>query len=529
MASSVKVGDKVTTTAVYDWNGTHLASFVRTTTYDVIQVGGKNLSPNRIVIGLGSAVTAAVDISTLTVVGTTTATATPEVTTTKTEAESTPDPVDTSAILSSLTGGLSSLTVSGGGGSIDGAKVQYLSERYTASDAGDYNYSVNGQSDNSKIDAATTARLQLIERQDPSIVQNALSFPKNKGYDSSAKMYRYSYYQDYDSDTLSSGKAVSADMEELWKSMNQDVRSRSALIQKYTSAYNRFKMDNPNDRLAKTFSHVFFVRPDCNIYAEGSSGNQTSPELADYLKNESEFYYALKHSPELLRQLTQSQAGYDHEFMMFLSNKARSFEIKDEYITDDKYGIGLTGYSIPYGKDNVESRASERFSINYRDDRDLHVYHLHKLWMEYISLCFRGKILPKESYNKNKVLDYPTCLYYILCAEDGESVIFWTKYWGVFPVEAPSSGFSYSADNAASVNDPELRIEYRYAWKEDFNPLTLIEFNKHSAAGSYKYLNRYNSAKAGSGYAWAGAPFVETWNRLDVDLPYTFKLKFRPT
>lgn len=68
MASSVKVGDKVTTNAEYDVNGTHLASFVRETTYDVIQVGGQGLPDSRIVIGLGSAVTAAVDIKTLTVV-----------------------------------------------------------------------------------------------------------------------------------------------------------------------------------------------------------------------------------------------------------------------------------------------------------------------------------------------------------------------------------------------------------------------------------------------------------------------------
>ena len=65
----VSVGDKVTTTATHDVNGTSLASFVRTTTYDVIQVGGDGLPDTRIVIGLGSAVTAAVDISTLTIIG----------------------------------------------------------------------------------------------------------------------------------------------------------------------------------------------------------------------------------------------------------------------------------------------------------------------------------------------------------------------------------------------------------------------------------------------------------------------------
>lgn len=75
MASSVKVGDKVTTTAEYDVNGTHLCSFVRETTYDVIQVGGEGLPDSRIVIGIGSAVTAAVDIDTLTVVNSSESTA----------------------------------------------------------------------------------------------------------------------------------------------------------------------------------------------------------------------------------------------------------------------------------------------------------------------------------------------------------------------------------------------------------------------------------------------------------------------
>ena len=63
--ASIKKGDKVTCSAQYTYDGkTHLASFVRTNTYDVISVSG-----DRVVIGKGSAVTAAVKASTLTVVG----------------------------------------------------------------------------------------------------------------------------------------------------------------------------------------------------------------------------------------------------------------------------------------------------------------------------------------------------------------------------------------------------------------------------------------------------------------------------
>ena len=47
------------------YTGGGLASFVYTTVYDVIQVGGKGLPDDRIVIGLGTAVTAAVRASDL--------------------------------------------------------------------------------------------------------------------------------------------------------------------------------------------------------------------------------------------------------------------------------------------------------------------------------------------------------------------------------------------------------------------------------------------------------------------------------
>lgn len=60
-ATTWKKGDKVRVTkGATTYTGGGLASFVYTTVYDVIQVGGRNLPDDRIVIGLGTAVTAAV-------------------------------------------------------------------------------------------------------------------------------------------------------------------------------------------------------------------------------------------------------------------------------------------------------------------------------------------------------------------------------------------------------------------------------------------------------------------------------------
>ena len=61
MASSIKVGDKVTTTAEYSTNGIHLAPAVRSTTYTVMSISGTSA-----VIGLNGVVTARVAINSLT-------------------------------------------------------------------------------------------------------------------------------------------------------------------------------------------------------------------------------------------------------------------------------------------------------------------------------------------------------------------------------------------------------------------------------------------------------------------------------
>ena len=45
-----------------------------------------------------------------------------------------------------------------------------------------------------------------------------------------------------------------------------------------------------------------------------------NPELVKTMTKYGDWYFALKNCPEVLRQLTQSEAGYNHEFMMFPSN-----------------------------------------------------------------------------------------------------------------------------------------------------------------------------------------------------------------
>ena len=586
----IKVGDKVSTSASKDVNGVHLASFVQDNLYDVLQIGGQNYPDNYVVLGLRGKAITTVDIETLTrfnpatlmpqkIVGVSTDNPYAVAETSllgnltnglvnagnkvKTFMGSSAGKKLANGLMNIgmtlLSGAASKLFNKLGGyvsnlfsGTSDGdSKVMYLSKRYNASSAADYTYKEVQSAEYYKVMnmlrygdlryQMTKKQIDNLDRNAPEVYQTQILdergnkigvWPKLKSSPSPSKnssksaknygLYRYDYYTGTEFDD----KKNYTDMEEIRRSVNLDLMNPQQLFRQYTKYYNRYKIQNPNDALTKAFGHVFFVRPDCNIYADGSTGANASPTLADNLKNLSEYYYALQHAPELLRELTQGKAGYDHEFMMFLSNKAKSFETSDEYVEDESYGDALTGHKVAYGKNNIKSKAAGEISIKYTDDKYLHIYHLHKLWTDYISHVYRGKVWPDINYVKNKILDYPTCLYYILTAEDGETIIFWSKYYGVFPTKTPSSNLMF--DDSQRISNPEYTISYKYSWKEDFNPLSLVEFNTHGWNRDWRYVNTYQNSVLGTGYTWAGTPFIETFrgNRNDGNLPYTFKLRF---
>ena len=57
--------------------------------------------------------------------------------------------------------------------------------------------------------------------------------------------------------------------------------------------------------------------------------------------------------------------------------------------------------------------------------------------------------------------------------------------------------------------------------------MALIEFNLNSrVSDTKKYLRTYNPKIGGSGYTWAGAPFIEVVRGKDSS-DYYFKLKFK--
>lgn len=525
--SSLRVGDKVILRGEKDWYGTHLCSWTKGMTFDVQQVGAESRGKDYIVIGINGEVTAAVHEADLESVNKPKKQNSSNTPTAKARYKVDGNALVTNAVnkaISSVNTNTSSKT---GPIKTNSSKVVESDFRSTAKNLED------GEGQNATLGLTKwkdeiLGEVRDIENQSQQYVQTSLThdFPKILSGQTDYKRQLYTYEQKYDSDKVrinTTDKSVLYDMAEVRRSLNLLNKSVTPdrLRQLYMENYNRFKETYIDDMLNKTFAHVFFVRPNCNIFRTGTSIlTKTMAELPD-------FYYAFKHNKLILQQLQQEYKGAPtHQFMFYPSNKVRSFEVADEYILTDTYGQSRTGYKVPYGKHNVESRTADKFSCTYIDDNRLTVYHVHKLWMDYISYVYRGKIGPQQAYIINKIIDYATCVYYILCAEDGETIIFWSKYTGVFPIKAPSSSFSYTAENPGGIQKPEINIEYQYAWKEDFNPLSLVEFNEHTGNHTYQYTNSYQASKLGPASTWSGCPFIETFTGVGNGNNFIFKLRF---
>ena len=324
-------------------------------------------------------------------------------------------------------------------------------------------------------------------------------------------------YMDYE---LSNG-TISSIRSKLNKTLNRDEETLGAqkTFSKYTKMYNRFKLPTVNDVFQKGFAHVFFTRPDCNVLTPGGHS------LNESFKYDPEFNYAWQNNADLVKQLTLDN-GQSHQFMLALSNKVASFSLKDEQIQYNTYGKSFKGWQISYGRNNIESKSADSFQVSFNDDRTLHIHLLHKLWVEYISDVYLGKKAPKEDYIRNRMLDYASSCYYILTAEDGETIIFWSKYYGIFPVTVPTTKYGWDQGNI--VKGDLVDVEYRYSFKEDMNPESLVEFNMNANVDSDQtYVPTFDPNLGHVGTTWVGAPYIElVTNNTDPECPHTFKLRF---
>lgn len=292
---------------------------------------------------------------------------------------------------------------------------------------------------------------------------------------------------------------------------NAETKTIFALMH---NKFNRFKLPYPDEALGKTFGYVFFTRPQLHLL-------DTDNRLLDNLINLPDYYYMFMANKTIFRSLTGGFSS-KHRFHPFLSNMVTSFDITDETLDTQEHGESNTGHKVVYGLTDTKSTVAGSFNVNFVDNKRLEVYKTVHLWVKYINDIKKGIIKPTRAVMLNKVLDYASSAYYFLLGPDGEEILYWSKYTGVFPTTSPSAEFAWRKGELMAT--PNYSIPFAYSWKKDEDIYHLAEFNTLSAK-TFMYREIYDPEIQTVGTTWVGAPFVETAVSKDGDIRY--KLRFR--
>jgi hypothetical protein len=284
--------------------------------------------------------------------------------------------------------------------------------------------------------------------------------------------------------------------------------------------YNRFRTPDTNLAHNKSFTYVFFTRPDLNLLKK--EGGITAK---NHILNHTETAMLWRRNPELFKLLTdRSRCGDQDNFNMLLSNQCTSFDIQDETLTTNEAGKSWNEYEMAYGN-MYTARSAGEFPCNFTETATYDVTNLIKLWMTYIDMVARGAWSPSydlteqnketpeitDSYVFTKTLDYAASAYVFKCGPDGQDILYWSKYFGIFPINTGASALSW--DETTPVGStPKLNIRFRYSFKRDLNPVSLIEFNRASNIKSPNDAiseEAFNPEYGHSNRPYVGAPFVE--------------------
>jgi hypothetical protein len=115
----------------------------------------------------------------------------------------------------------------------------------------------------------------------------------------------------------------------------------------------------------------------------------------------------------------------------------------------------------------------------------------------------------KASHVYERALDYAASIYVFKCAPDGETILYWDKYYGVFPTSTGAGALSWDIGDGIS-NRPKISVPFRYSWRRPMSPISLVEFNLNAnITDGIVAENSFNPNYGHSSRPYVGKPFIE--------------------
>lgn len=224
----------------------------------------------------------------------------------------------------------------------------------------------------------------------------------------------------------------------------------------------RYERLDPHNWLGTTREYIFFTSPDLQIFNNNIASR--SPLFAE----------AITRYSNVVDSLCYTRTN--KPFVNLLSNYKRSnVDLPDISASSDyETSKNILGSSIFYRGTSYESDENHEFSIEFEDTKYLEVYMWFRLFDEYERMKHYGLITEiNPDYINKKIIHDQMAMYKFIVGDDGESIIHYSKYYGVYPKNVPRGTFS---DLPADGNI-KFTINFKASFVDDMDPNIIYDFN----------------------------------------------------
>lgn len=312
--------------------------------------------------------------------------------------------------------------------------------------------------------------------------------------------------------------------------LNPDVARKSMF-----TSYNRIKLPIVDTEYRKGFRHVFFTRPECYIMANNNILSEQCAYDEDFLSCYSRMPHILKVlSPVYVTSLYNGIHDINSNWNYLLCNRIVSMQsaIKTGSEPSQQHATTPLGYSV-IAPSYITSMSNSNLSVTFSETKNLEVYEMLRMWMLYnhkrkygiFSPPFNGyaptngflsdnpdgvsglsdKMHVKDASHNNfagvlyhpydRALENCASIFEIYTNESMTKILYWCKYYGVYPEEASIEGFSSEINKAATAESGlKCNATFRYQRKLECVDKSLVEFNYN--AGITDNMGRVKSSLA---------------------------------
>lgn len=273
----------------------------------------------------------------------------------------------------------------------------------------------------------------------------------------------------------------------------------------WLTKFSRFNYVDPYNTLTGNKEYIFITKPDLHLFNNFNTSS-INPELANDVFFSKSCFERYRH---VMKQL-QYSVNKSQPFLTMLSNSVTSsLEIPTISGLESETSENIYGDKITYRHGSESSDVGFEFSLEFEETKWLEIYHLFKMWDRYYEMKSKGQITPpSEDYIRKMELHDQVSMYKIIVADDMETILFYAKYYGVYPKNVPRDAFG-------SLDDGSLKItvDFKSSFVIDNDPMILYDLNYLSSIGEQeskptKFAKIWDKDNDRINYEWVGKPFI---------------------